>query len=178
MAMDIGIILGQLERVGVFDFLLPFLLVFALVFGILTATNILGHNKRVSVIIALVIGLMSLRLGFMQAFMSEIFPRLGIGLTILVSILILVGLFIPKDEARYWGWGLGAIGVIIAIVIVVQSFNTTGLWGFSGSEDFVGLIIGAVLLIGVIIAVAASGGKSDANAAKTDASYKPWRDAN
>lgn len=178
MVVDIGTILYQLESVGVYDFLLPFLLVFALVFGVLTATNITGPNKGVNVIIALVIGFMSLRLGFMQAFFSEIFPRLGVGLAIILSLIILVGLFIPDDERRYWMWGFGAVGVTILIIIMVQSFDRLGFIGYGNWEDYVGYIIGAVLLLGLIIAVAVSGGKKTptTGGTKEPAKFTLWRE--
>lgn len=176
MVMSIDMIIYQLEGAGIFNFLLPFLLVFALVYGILTATNMIGHNKGVSVVIALVVGLMSIRLGFMQAFFAEMFPRLGIGLSILLALMILVGLFIPNDERRYWMWGFGAIGAVILIIIMVQSFDVLGLIGMGGGywSDYVGYIIGAVLLIGVIIAVATSGSKREEKE-KKDAEFKIWR---
>ncbi|MFH1425800.1 MAG: hypothetical protein ABIG28_03695 [archaeon] len=159
---SIADIFFQWEYYGVFDFVLPFLLVFAIVFGILTATNIMGHNKGVAVIIAFVIGLMSLRWqGFFSTFLSELFPRLGIGIAVLLSLLILVGLFIAQKERRYWGYGLAAIGVIIFIVILYQTFSNLG-WYFGGyGSESVGFIVLAVLIVGVIIAVAASGGKGD-----------------
>ena len=82
---SIADIFYQWEFLGVFDFILPFLLVFAIVYGILASTQILGDNKGIAIIIAVVIGLMSLRYQFFfSSFLSEIFPRLGIGLTIMV----------------------------------------------------------------------------------------------
>ena len=156
--MIIQDILVQWQNAGVFDYVLPFLLIFTIIFGILEATNIVGKNKGVHVIIALVVGLMALRLGFVQAFFTEIFPRLGVGLAVILALLIMTGLFINKGEAKYWMYGIAAIGVIIWIIVLVGSFNTVGWFGTSGSffGDYAGLIIGAVLLIGVIIAVVAS----------------------
>ena len=102
---------------------------------------------------------MSIRLGFMQDFMREIFPRLGIGLAVLTVLLILVGLFINEDERKYWNHGLAAVAGIIVIVIVTQSFDMSGLTWFGAWDNYVGFIIGGVLLIGLIIAVATSGGE-------------------
>ncbi len=159
--MDIAGILNQWQEIGVFDYVLPFLLVFTVVFGILEATNLLGKNKGVHVIIALVTGLLSLRAISasvnIQNFFSQIFPRLGIGLAVLVALLILAGLFINKTEAKYWMWGFAAVAVIVWIIVLVGSFKDMSWFGSSDFfEDYAGLIIGAVLLIGVIIAVVAS----------------------
>lgn len=153
----------QWESMGVFDYVLPFLLIFAIVFGILSYMRIFGENRSVNVIIALVIGVLSLRIGLLQAFITELFPRLGVGLAIILAVMLLVGMFIAKDEKRYWMWGLGAIGAIIAIVIISNSFSELGLLDYYGSSEMVGWIIGAVLLLGVIIAVAASGAQRREN---------------
>lgn len=155
-------IFNQWEYLGVFDFVLPFLLVFAVVFGILNATRIIGENKGVAVIIAFVLGLMSLRYRyFFSDFLSELIPRLGIGISILLALMILVGLFIAQEETRYWFYGLGAIGAIIAIVIFYQTATRLGWYWAGYGSDSVGFIILGVLIVGVIIAVAVSGSNSE-----------------
>ena len=175
MVLDIRYLLSQWEAQGVFDFLLPFLLIFAVVFGILTTTNILGKNKGVHIIIAFVIGLLALRLDFVPRFFAEIFPRLGVGLAVILSLIILIGLFVPQDEMRFWLWGLGAIAFVIAIVVISQSFEGFG-WFSSGSySDYVGWIIGAVLIIGLIIAVSSASGGEDDKKKVENAVLVPWR---
>ena len=173
-------ILYQWEYLGVFDIILPFLLIFAIVFGVLNSTRFMGEHKGVYVIVALVIGLMSLRWRFfLSDFLSELFPRLGIGLGILIALMILVGLFIANDERRYWGWGLAALGFIIALTIVYQSFDRLGFYLSGYGTDSVGLIILAVLLIGIIIAVAAGGSRTSSPGEKIGkglADFLGWRD--
>ena len=167
----------QWEYIGVFDYILPLLLVFAVVFGILSSTKFLGKNRAVYVIIAVVIGLLALRWqNFFSVFLAEIFPKLGVGLAIILSLLILVGMFIAEDETRYWSWGLASIGAVIALIIVYQTFEKLGYntWGFG--SDSAGLIILAVLLIALIIAVAVSGGKHEGSKKPGNAVWLPWRD--
>jgi len=150
-------ILNQWQSIGIFDFMLPFLLIFALVYGILTATNILGGQKGIDLIIALVVGFMALQLDFVSLFFRDLFPRLAVGIVILLTLFILVGMFIPKDERRFWFWGFGAIAFIIFLVIIGKSLDQ---FSYAGSIDqYIGYIIGAVLVIGLIIAVATSGSK-------------------
>lgn len=176
--VDIGTILTQWQSAGVYQFVLPFLLVFAIVFGILTTTNILGKNKGIHVIIALVIGLMSIgyssSLGFsLGDFLQTLFPRLGIGLAVLVAVMVLVGLFVSDDERKYWLWGLGAIGIIIALVIISQTFDALSFFSFSGYSDNIGWIVGGILVVGTIIAVAASGERNPNASGK--AQLSPFR---
>jgi len=155
--VTIADILMQWQSVGIYDYVLPFLLIFSIVFGILEATGLVGGNKGVHVIIGIVVGLLAIRTGLVQAFFAEVFPRLGVGLAVILVLLIITGLFINASEAKYWMYGIAAVGVIIWLIILVGSFENIawiGQWGYF--EDYAGLIIGAVLLIGVIIAVAAS----------------------
>ena len=96
MAFTIADILNQWQTAGVFDYILPFLLIFSVVFGILASTNILGKQKGVNVIVSLVVGLLALRLGFVQLFFAQIFPRLGVGIGVILALLILAVLFVNK----------------------------------------------------------------------------------
>jgi hypothetical protein len=158
--VTIADVLTSWQTAGVFDYVLPFLLIFTVIFGILEATKIVGPNKGVHVIIALVIGLLALRMGFVQDFFREIFPRLGVGLAVILALLIITGLFISSEQAKYWMWGIAAVAVVVWIIVMVGSFQAVSwLSGTGFFEDYAGMIIGAVLLIGVIIAVVAS--KSD-----------------
>ncbi len=179
MAVDIGTIISQWQGAGIYEYLLPFLLVFAIVFGILSAINIFGRNKGVNLIIAIVIGLMAIGYNyssglFLSDFLRELFPRLGIGLAVMLSLLILVGIFIPSDERRYWMYGLGTIGVVVFIIIIMQAFERYG-WAPLSYGDYVGWIIFGVLLIGVIIAVSVSSGESERRKeGQPDAFVMPW----
>ncbi|MDO8460693.1 MAG: hypothetical protein Q7S74_06290 [Nanoarchaeota archaeon] len=157
MVYNIPDILMSLESLGAFDYILPFLFVFAIVFGILSSTRFLGDNKAVYVIVSLVIGLMTLRWSyFFSDFLTQIFSRLSIGLAVLLTVLILVGMFINKDETKYWGWGLATLSGVIILIILYQTFDSMGLLG-GFESDTAGLIILGVLLVGLVIAVATSG---------------------
>src|SRR3989344_190249 len=152
----------QLENLEFFDIVLPFLLIFAVVYGILTYLGIFGkENKAVSIIVAVVLGLLSVRLPFFSQFLAEITPRLGVGLSILLALIILVGLFTPKKSRGTITWILFAVGAIIAIIILIQTETVLGGYG-SGyfSEQLIGWVVMIAILIGVIVAVTAGkGGK-------------------
>ncbi len=151
-------ILAQWEYYGVFDFLLPFLLVFSIVYAVLSGTKWFGDNKGVEIVIALVIGLLSLRWRFfLSDFLSELFPRLGIGLALLLTVFILVGMFIAHDETRYWGWGLAGLAGAVAIVVLYQTFSSLGYFHSGFTADNAGLIVLSIILVGIIIAIGASG---------------------
>jgi len=162
MVFSIQDLLFQLESVGVYDYLLPFLLIFAIVFGILTYLRIFGDNKGIHLIIAMVIGLLGVRSNFLTQFYSEVFPRLGIGVTIILVIFILLGMFIAEEHKTYWMWGIGGIALIIAIVVIIKTFSYLG-WDYGSywGEGSITWIVFAVLLLALIIAVATSTGGGD-----------------
>lgn len=121
-AGDIGTFLNQLQQAGVFAYMLPFLIIFAIVFGVLSRMNMFGTNSKVpNAIIALSVSLMSLQFGFVSQFFSEIFPRMGVWLSVLLVLFIVVGLANPT---RNWNKGIMiSVGVIIFGVILYQSFG-------------------------------------------------------
>ncbi len=162
MVFSIQDLLFQLESVGVYDYLLPFLLIFAIVFGILTYLRIFGNDKGIHLLIALVIGFLAVRSNFLTQFYGEVFPRFGIGITVILIALILLGMFIAEEERSYWMWGLGAIALIIAIVVMLKTFAYLG-WDYGSyfGDGNITWIVFAVLIIGIIIAVAASSGGGD-----------------
>lgn len=156
-------ILFQWEMLGVFDFILPFLLIFAVIFGILGQMKIFGESKGIHVMIAIVLGMLAVRFRIFTDFLAIISPRLGIGLTIILALLILAGIFTPEGSRGIVGYVLMGVGAVIFIIIVVQTFDVLGFgygsWGY-GSSELVGYVLLLVLLIGIIIAVSSSGSHS------------------
>ncbi|MBU2616878.1 MAG: hypothetical protein KKB79_02755 [Nanoarchaeota archaeon] len=151
---DFGSFLSYLENAGFFSYILPFLLIFAVVFGILTKIDLFKHNKTVNVVISLAVGLLSLQFSFVPLFFSEIFPRLGIGLAIILVGMILVGIFLPSDkDNKYVGWFGLVLGLLIFVVVIVQSFEWTGgSWGWWFYENWAKIFV-PVVVVGFVIAI-------------------------
>ncbi|MEK6875760.1 MAG: hypothetical protein AABX30_03680 [Nanoarchaeota archaeon] len=153
----IGDMLNQWYQYGFFTYLLPFLLIFALVFGILNRLKLFGPkddagrgaNNAVNAIIALTVGLMALQFDFVPLFFSEIFPRLGVALSILLSILILTGLFLDPEE-KWMMFTLFGIGAIIVIIVLVQSAGNVGWYSGYWWRDNWPVVAGAVFFLTVI----------------------------
>lgn len=148
---SIADILFQWEYMGFFEFILPFLLIFAVVYGILSYMEIFGNQKGIHAIIAVILGLLAIRSGYFQAFLAEIAPRLGVGLTILLVALILIGLFVQDQSKKTLGWILLGIAAVIFIVIMGQLYNSPmfgGDLGFSSPE-----VIGWLIMIGLLIVI-------------------------
>ena len=148
----IGDMLNKWSEYGFFEYILPFLLVFAILNGVLNQTKIFQENKSINVIISLSVALMSLQFGFVSTFLAEIFPRLGIGLVIILVIIIIMGLFLPAE-----GWityTLFGIGAIILVVILVQTAGALGwsggYWWYENWQEIawiVGLVVVLIILV-------------------------------
>jgi predicted ABC-type exoprotein transport system permease subunit len=153
MAFSIEELFIYWEGQGVFEFLLPFLLVFAIVYGVLQYMKIFGQDKATHVIISIVIGVLSVRYIEFTRFYEEVFPRLGVGLTIILVVLILTGMFATDKSRTLLTWVYLIIGLIVTIAVIYNSASVFG-WvdGFGGSpSEWIAWILSAVLLIGVIV---------------------------
>ena len=152
---EIGNLLSQAEQMGVFSYLLPFLLIFAIISGILSITKLFENNKSISPIISLVVSLMALQFDFVPRFFAEIFPRLGVGLAIILVIVLIMGLFSPGNEA-WFAYTIFGVGAIILITILVQTAGALG-WsaGFWWYDNWarVAFWVGFVVIILAIINV-------------------------
>lgn len=168
-------LLNQWNGIGM-DYVLTFLLVFAVVFGVLTATNILGKNKSVHIIVALVIGLMSLKFGNAVDFFAGVFPRMAIAIAVILVLVILTAVFIPEQHKEGWSIGLYSVGAVAFIFVIFNTFSERGWYSSNWWNQWGGLLIGALLIIGVIIAVSVSGGdKKSGTTTPHNVTHGEWR---
>lgn len=96
-----------------------FLLIFALVFGILTKTQIF-KNKKIDVLIALIIGLMSLTFNLSSGCVPELMKALVIALVVILIIYLISGIFL--DLTKKWTqYAIGGIAVITFLIVFFSS---------------------------------------------------------
>jgi hypothetical protein len=144
--------------------MLPFLLMFALVFGLLSKINIFGGGKEdtnkgkgINAIISIAVALMALQFDVVSVFFAEIFPRMGVALSIILIVLVLGGLFIPTNKEN--NWFMVVLSIIIFIIIgtvIFNSFSALGWgideWGLSNFwSQYGSIVIFAVIIITVVI---------------------------
>jgi len=170
---NIGTILNQWEYAGFFDYLLPFLFVFAVVYGILSYGKIFGEHKGVHIIVSFAVGLMALQWRGYIEFTKEIFPQLGIALSVVLVAWILISLFVSDQDRKYFAYGLVVLAIISFLIILYNSFNNLGLIEYGEFiEENIGYIVGAILVVGLIIAITSSTGSKSSS--RTNSSYGPW----
>lgn len=174
---SIGNLLAQWEQAGVFSYVLPFLLIFAVIFGILTKTNIFGAEKKgLNVVISLVIGLLALQFDFVPLFFSEIFPKLGVGLSIILTLMILLGLFLPKGKTTA-NYLLVGIAAIVFIFVISTSFSNLGFSLYNyGIWNFIYANLGLITI--VIIVIVAVGAVVGATTSKPGPYSALWQQVN
>src|SRR3989344_217046 len=154
---EIGNVLSQWEKIGIFTYALPFLLIFAMVFGVLTQTKIFKENKAINAIIALVVGLMALQFDFVPVFFAEFFPRIGVGITLILGALIILGLFMGSRLGQGVMFGLAAV---VFVIIVFQSFGDLGTPGGTFLiQNWPTLLITGLIVAAVIAIIASLGPK-------------------
>ena len=136
---------------GVFSVLIPFLLVFAVVFAILQKSRVLGGQRGRDVIIGVAIGLLSLQWDFMPRFFSEIFPRLGIAIAVLLSLVILVGMFITSKTRGVYYIILASIAFIIFIVMLSYTYGGFSFTSNNWWQQWGGGVIALVVIVGIIV---------------------------
>ena len=165
MVMTITDVLNIWNEVGVFSYLIPFLLIFAVVFAILQKTKILGDgNKTVQAIVALAVGLLALQLDFVSDFFAVIFPRFGIGLSIFLVLVILIGFFYQPTLDGSWTGAMKWVGWLTGVGVVVWAIVSWDDWrGYPGFgigywfQDYFWALVILAAVIGVIVTVAKSG---------------------
>lgn len=156
----IGEFLSKWEQAGFFSYLLPFLLIFALVFGILTRVRIFQDNKVVNGIIALAVALMALQFDFVPLFFSQIFPRLGVALAIILGVMIIVGLFMDPGS-KFVNYFLLGIGVLTIGLVLIQSAGAVGWASGQWWQDNWQLVVGAIFLFILVSVVIGSASPKD-----------------
>lgn len=155
-------VLNQWADAGVFAYLLPFLFIFAVVFGILNKTKVLGESKGVQATIALALGLLSLQFDYVSNFFSIFLPYAGIGISVLLVAVILMGLMYDEDDDSNWVkyvfFGLGA--VIFLIIVITSISDSYFIGGSRFAESWPAITAGIVLLL-LISFVIWGGSKSE-----------------
>jgi hypothetical protein len=149
---EIGNFLSYFEQIGGFSYLLPFLLIFAVVFGVLMKTKIFKDNRGLNAIIAFVVALLALQFEFVPLFFSEIFPRVGVGLSVILVFLILVGLFLDPEH-KYLNYILLILAVIVFFVVLIKTAGYLGWYSGWFWQTYWPSIVVGIVVIAIIAAV-------------------------
>jgi len=113
MVSPLGKAIQFFQDFGLFDIVLPFLLVFTIVYAILDKTRLLGTiktekdqeipNKNLNSMVAFVIGLLVVATANVVRAINESLPNIILLLVVLISFLILIGVFWKTGEMDFAG---------------------------------------------------------------------------
>ena len=157
--------LVHLEEFGLLDAMLPFILIFAVVFSALKMSKVLGENKGVHALIALVLALLVVVPHLLGTYpdgqdvveiINHALPNVSLFIVVIVAALILVGLITPETH-KLPGAGFFAI---LAVGIVVYIFGlsagwweTAGVLGFLSNPDIQAVLVIVLVFVLVIFMI-------------------------
>lgn len=148
---SIGNMLAQWEAAGVFTYILPFLIIFAIVYSVLSVTKIFRGNNAVNAVISLAVALLALQFQIVPIFFAEIFPRMGVALSVLLVLVIIGGFFVdPEGDKKWIRWVLIGITAVILIIVIGGALRGFGWGGFGGGGWFYGIPWSTVLIFAII----------------------------
>src|SRR3989338_8041251 len=125
-----GDVIGFLDRLGVYDIVLPFLLVFTIVFAIFEKTKVLGTEevagkpypkKNLNAMAAFVIAFLVIASARLVAIINESLANIVLLLLVVVMFLLLIGTFYGEGEevVLKGGWRAVFMGVLLLGIILI-----------------------------------------------------------
>lgn len=173
MASVLGNVIGFLQKIGIYDVVLPFLLTFTIVFAILEKSKILGTEhigketytkKNLNAMVAFVIGFLVIASSRLVEAITTVSANIIILLLLGVFFLMLVGTFFKEGEAvaleGWWKYIFMIIMFIGVVFIFLNAIKTKA--GYTWLEIFINWIMqfwtstavaSIILIIGIIIFV-------------------------
>jgi small-conductance mechanosensitive channel len=137
-----------LERLGVYDVVLPFLLVFSIMFAVLEKTRVFGteemHDvkdkkvtrKNINAMVAFVMAFLVIASSKMVGWINTALPRIVLLVIVSICFLLLIGVFYSEKEDVYFEKGpwrnffivLMFIGVVLIFMGVITIADTDETW--------------------------------------------------
>ncbi len=165
----LGNVITFLDKLGVYDVILPFLLVFTIVYAVLDKTRVLGMERiggvdyprrNLNSLVAFVIGFLVVASGQLVALINEAMANIVILLLVSVSYLMLIGVLYKQQEMELKGTWLYVflfINFIGVLLIFLHAIPTEGGSNWLAEIlDFISMnwqrdYVGAVLLIIAVV---------------------------
>lgn len=123
--VDFTSVFGQLQGMGVFEYLLPFLLIFTIIFAILEKLKILGKDKKnLNLMVALILGLLVVVQPEIVYLINSFLPKISLFILVVLMFLVVAGMFGANTE----GWTRAPF--LIAIIVCILAI----IWALSGNS--------------------------------------------
>ncbi len=159
---DLTSIVGNLDRLGFYDFVLPWLLFFALIRAIVDKSGVVGTDAKINSIIAAVIAFFVVNftpVGGISAYYSTLFGSSAMILATLLVFVLFTGVLglKPKDliesgDEKHKKWIYPLLAIILAVFAFgVFTQSTGGISTALGLDsDTITLILIGIFVVAII----------------------------
>jgi len=157
-AFNFNYVLQQWAGVGLFDIILPIVLIFTVVFAILQRAKVLGGNKSIDAVVALVIGFFAISNPYVTQLFIPLFSNAALGIMILLIFLLVMGFVAARVDEPGWSKITLTAGFVIFIWLMSRAADYFGGnylifssdWWYNNAWWLVPLILFG-LLIGFVV---------------------------
>jgi hypothetical protein len=150
--------------IGIYDVVLPFLLVFTIVFAIFEKSKILGTDeidghrypkKNLNSMAAFVIAFLVVASSRLVAVINEAMANIVLLMLIVVSFLLLIGIFYREDEdvILEGGWRTAFMATLLIAIILIFLYALGWLqdvWDYI-VDNFSSQLVGSIILLVIFV---------------------------
>ncbi|MBL7054259.1 hypothetical protein ISS05_00710 [Candidatus Woesearchaeota archaeon] len=168
-----------LEKVGLFDILLPFILVFTILFAILEKTKVFGTDdiegkkypkKNLNAIASFAIAFLVVASTKLVGIINEVVANTTLLLLLSILFLLLVGSFFKEGDPVYLEGGWKVLFMVIMFIGIILIFlnslgwleNTWQYFGGTSKGEAIGVVVMIIVVILFIMAIIKEPKKSTA----------------
>ncbi len=148
-AFNFEMIIGNLNEIGFYDFLLPFIFFTTLIYALTSKINLFDEGREIDTIMSVAIGFFIVNYTSLGTFLAHLFSVSGAFIA-LGLVLILISATLGVDLPGYVNKA-PAIAVMLAVVVGLFVLLETGFDQFLGNIDSV--VFNVILLLLIIVIV-------------------------
>lgn len=147
----------------IIELLLPFILLWAVIFAVLQKTKILGENKGLDLIVAIVISLIAVSFTNPTKLLTGVVPVFAVAAISVLALLIIFAFSSGEKDYKLPDGVKWGVGILFALVLIGALVYSSGAWDYltkntaGGKSSLVANVIFIIIIGGVIAAAAATG---------------------
>ncbi len=158
----IEIMLGNMNRLGFFEFLMPWILFLAIIFAVLKKSEVFGEEISVNAVIAAVVSFFIINYTPVGMTLGTFFTTLfGLAAVIIAGLLVgilFIGMAGIKPEELLGKANKTAIAVLLGFLALIAFISVGGMSFFNIDSDLVITLFMLLLMLFAIMFIANSGG--------------------
>ena len=162
-----GGVIVFLEKLGVYEIILPFLLVFTIVYAVFERTRVFGTEeiegvkygkKSLNAMVAFVIAFLVIASSQLVAIINESLSKIVLLILMIICFLVLIGTFFSEDEEVILEGGWRIFFMVVMLIGVILVFlssvrNESGVSWLSNMINYIKLNFGSTGLSALILII-------------------------